>query len=201
MTGKLPAGVAFTRGPSETAVLAGSPAGRTGRLYRLTITATNGVVPAARQAFTLAVHRAPSIVSSRRPVFQDPADAAVSSSSARGFPVPALRQTGRLPRGFTFRIHGTGTAALTGDPVASQVGGRRAIKIIASNGVGRAVTQALTIVIRQWSAGCHHGHEPPRSTHRAPRITATLSRSSLEGFPELLTQSLPVQRAGSEEEL
>lgn len=98
MTGKLPAGVAFTRGPSETAVLAGSPAGRTGRLYRLTITATNGAVPAARQAFTLAVHRAPSIVSSRRPVFRDPADAAVSSSSARGFPVPALRQTGRLPR-------------------------------------------------------------------------------------------------------
>jgi hypothetical protein len=34
-----------------------------------------------------------------------------------------------------------------------------------------------------------------------PRITATLSRSSLEGLPELLTQSLPVQRAGSEEEL
>jgi hypothetical protein len=91
VTGKLPAGLAFTRGLLETAVLAGSPAGRIGRLYRLTITATNGVAPAAsaRQAFTLTVHQAPSIASSRRPVFRDPAGAAVSSSSARD--PPSLR--------------------------------------------------------------------------------------------------------------
>ena len=159
--------VAFTRGPSETAMLAGSPAGRIGRLYRLTITATNGVAPAARQAFTLTVHQA-------RPSCR-PGDRCSEIRPTQPFPrrqqgisCPCARQTGRLPHGFTFRTHGNGTAALTGDPVASQVGRRRAIKIIASNGTGRTVTQALTIVIRQRSAGCHHGHEPPRSTHRAP---------------------------------
>ena len=145
--GKLPAGVSFKPGSSGTAVLAGTPAARSGGQYKLTVTAVNGVFPAASQAFTLTVRQAPSIASPRRAVFHSGRRSRFSVVS-RGFPVPRLREKGRLPHHFTFRVHSNGTATLTGDPVASQAGKRYVIKITAMNGVGRAVTQSLTIVIR-----------------------------------------------------
>jgi large repetitive protein len=143
---RLPAGVSFKPGSSGAAVLAGTPAARSGGQYKLTVTAVNGVFPAASQAFTLTVRQAPSIVSPSRAVFHS--GRRRFSVISRGFPAPHLRETGRLPHHFTFRVHSNGTATLTGDPVASQVGKRYVIKITASNGVGRAVTQSLTIVIR-----------------------------------------------------
>ncbi len=52
LAGALPAGVIFD---SATGVLAGTPAPGTAGAYRLTITASNGVVPSATQPFTLTV--------------------------------------------------------------------------------------------------------------------------------------------------
>jgi hypothetical protein len=192
--------VAFTRGPSETAMLAGSPAGRIGRLYRLTITATNGVAPAARQAFTLTVHQA-------RP------------SCRPGDRCSEIRPTQPFPR----RQQGISCPCAPSDrPPAAR------LHIPDSwQRNGRLDRRSCRITGRQ--AACHQDHREqrrrpdrdPGADHRdpptvcrmpsraratsinapGPRITATLSRSSLEGLPELLTQSLPVQRAGSEEEL
>lgn len=147
LTGKLPAGVSFTPSSSGTAVLAGTPATDSGGLYQLTVTAANGVFPAASQAFALTVEQAPSIASPGRAVFHSGRRSRFLVIS-RGFPDPHLREMGRLPRRFTFLVHSNGTATLAGEPVSSQAGRQYVIKIIASNGVGRMVTQSLTIVIR-----------------------------------------------------
>jgi len=54
-SGELPSGVSLTDNGNGTAILAGRPAAGTGGSYPLTITADNGVGPAATQAFTLTV--------------------------------------------------------------------------------------------------------------------------------------------------
>ena len=53
--GVLPPGVSFTDNGDGTATLSGTPAAGTGGSYKLTLTASNGVPPAATQAFTLTV--------------------------------------------------------------------------------------------------------------------------------------------------
>jgi hypothetical protein len=60
--------------------------------------------------------------------------------------VAAVAETGRLPAGLTFRAHRNGTATLAGTPARREAGKRFTIKIVASNGTGKA-TQELTIVI------------------------------------------------------
>jgi dUTPase len=59
-TGKLPSGVTFKAGKDGTATLSGKPAAGSGGTYSLTITASNGVSPAAVQLFTLTVVAAKS---------------------------------------------------------------------------------------------------------------------------------------------
>lgn len=70
-------------------------------------------------------------------------------SALDGFPVAAVAETGRLPAGLTFRAHRNGTATLAGTPARPEAGKRITIKIVASNGTGKAATQKLTIVIRK----------------------------------------------------
>lgn len=148
--GRLPAGVTFTPSPGTpgTAVLAGTPSPGSGGAYPVTISASNGVTPVAKQRFTLIIHQAPSITSASKAVFH----AGVSRRfhiTTRGFPVPALTEKGRLPEGFSFRASRNGTATITGHPVRSEIGKRFTVKILASNGIGKAATQKLTIVIRR----------------------------------------------------
>ena len=56
----LPSGVTFVDNGNGTATLAGTPASGTSNTYSCTITANNGVAPAATQSFTLTVANAPS---------------------------------------------------------------------------------------------------------------------------------------------
>lgn len=65
MSGALPAGVTFVDNGNGTATLSGTPApGRDG-VYVLTLTAINGVAPAAVQPFVLRVNQAPAFTSPR----------------------------------------------------------------------------------------------------------------------------------------
>jgi hypothetical protein len=54
-TGALPTGVTFVDNGNNTATLSGTPAAGTAASYPITITASNGVLPNATQAFTLTV--------------------------------------------------------------------------------------------------------------------------------------------------
>lgn len=149
-SGTLPAGVTFTPSPGTpgTAVLAGTPSPDSGGAYPVTISANNGVTPVATQRFTLIIHQAPSITSAGKAVFH----VGVSGRfhiTTRGFPAPALREKGGLPKGFSFRASRNGTATITGHPIRSEIGKRFTVKIFASNGIGKAATQKLTIMIRR----------------------------------------------------
>lgn len=147
--GNLPAGISFIPEPGApgTAVLRGTPAGNSGRVYPVTISASNGVNPAATQRFTLVVHQAPAITSASRAVFHVGVRRRFRITTD-GFPLPALTEKGQLPKGLSFRASRKGTATITGQPFRSEVGRRVTVKIIARNGVGHAATQELTIVIR-----------------------------------------------------
>ncbi len=61
-TGALPGGVTFTDNGDGTATLAGAPATGTAGSYPVTLTADNGVAPAASQAFTLNVALPPQVL-------------------------------------------------------------------------------------------------------------------------------------------
>ena len=54
-SGALPSGVTFVSNGNGTATLSGTPASGTAGAYAITITASNGVTPAATQSFTLTV--------------------------------------------------------------------------------------------------------------------------------------------------
>lgn len=56
VAGSLPSGVTFTDNGDGTATLAGTPASGSGGSYSLLLTASNGVIPDATQAFTLTVN-------------------------------------------------------------------------------------------------------------------------------------------------
>ncbi len=70
-TGALPGGVIFADNGDGTATSAGTPDAGTSGVYSLTITASNGITPAATQSFTLTVDGPPSITSADATTFAE----------------------------------------------------------------------------------------------------------------------------------
>ncbi len=121
-TGKLPAGVTFTRGANGTATLRGKPQARTGGIWTIALTASSGAF-SSTQSFTLAVDQAPVF-----PTAKAAATIGVGQTTglpvftATGLPTASYRITGTLPAGMKFQDDGDGTAQLIGRrrlPVAS----------------------------------------------------------------------------------
>ena len=172
--GALPAGVSFTDNGDGTATVAGTPAADAGGVYRLTITAANGVSPDATQDFTLTVGQPPAI---------SPAGAQFTTGRAgsftvttSGFPAPALSVQGALPAGVSFTDNGDGTATLAGTPAAGTAGVYR-LTITAANGVSPDATQDINLNVVQ----------PPAITSSAGAGWATGQAESFtvttSGFP------------------
>ncbi len=160
-SGALPGGVTFTDNGDGTATLAGTPAALTGGIYPLTVTAANGVTPAATQAFTLTVGEPPAITSAASTTFITGV-AGTFTVTTTGQPTPALTQTRALPGGVTFTDNGDGTATLAGTP-AALTGGTYAITITAANGVNPHATQHFTLTVG----------EPPAITSAAAATFTT----------------------------
>ena len=144
-TGALPGGVTFVDNGNGTATLSGTAAAGSQGTYPLTITASNGVNPAATQNFTLVVHAAPAITSANAANFAEGA-AGAFTVTATGSPTPALTETGALPSGVTFTDNGNGTATLSGTPVTG-THGTYPLTITASNGVSPNATQTFTLTV------------------------------------------------------
>ncbi len=143
--GALPPGVTFKDNKDGTATLAGTPAADTGGTYTLTITATNGVGPAATQTFTLTVYQACQITSHDHATF-DVGQAGTITVATTGVPNCGLLESGELPPGVTFTDNGNGTAAISGTPTT---GGVYLLQITAGNGIGGNATQTLTLTVLQ----------------------------------------------------
>jgi Putative Ig domain/Beta-propeller repeat len=141
-TGALPSGVTFNAG---TGVLSGTPAAGTGGTYAISFKATN-TAGNANQPFTLTVDEAPSITSAPSTTFIVGA-AGTFTVTTKGFPAPALSETGVLPSGVTFVDNGDGTATLAGTPAAGTAG-PYTLNIKAANTVSN-ITQLFALGVLQ----------------------------------------------------
>ena len=142
--GPLPRGVKFKDNGDGTATLAGTPAAGSSGPYPFTITATNGVSPAATQSFTLTVNQAPGITTANHTTCTAGKACAFTVTST-GVPTPGLSEKGALPRGVKFKDNGDGTATLAGTPAAGS-GGTYPFRITATNVAG-SDTQSFTLIV------------------------------------------------------
>ena len=142
--GALPSGVTFKDNGDGTATLAGTPAAGSSGPYPFTMTATNGVSPAATQSFTLTVNQAPGITTANHTTCTAGKACAFTVTST-GVPTPGLSEKGALPRGVSFNANGDGTATLAGTPAAGS-GGRYPFRITATNVAG-SDTQSFTLTV------------------------------------------------------
>ena len=143
--GNLPNGVTFTNNGDGTAFLGGIPAAGSGGQYGFTITAVNGVLPSATQAFTLTVAPALSITSPSSATFIAGSNGFFLLTTV-GTPIPSLTETGTLPSGVSFTDNHNGTATLTGAPAAGTAG-NYSITFTAANSAGATVTQSFTLTV------------------------------------------------------
>ncbi len=133
--GQLPPGVTFTPHTGGTAIISGTPRGDAAGLYTVTLTAKNRS-GTATQAFTLTVNRAPALKNIR--TIRTKVGATVKRLiTAKGYPAPALTESGSLPNGLAFTDNGNGTAAIIGTPATASTG-RYIITVIAANSLGTA---------------------------------------------------------------
>ena len=142
-TGSLPDGLTFTDNGDGTATISGTPASDA-TTADVTVTASNGVVPDAKQQLLLTVDRAPAISSA----------AAVSFTVGRsgtfpvtttGSPSPTTTETGALPSGVTFD---RATSVLSGTP-AKGSGGVYHVTLVANNGTSPDAVQTFTLTVDQ----------------------------------------------------
>jgi large repetitive protein len=144
-SGSLPPGVSLHDNGDGTATLAGTPAAGSGGVYRLTITASNGVGPSATQPFTLTLDQAPAINSGDAATFAVGSAGSFTVTSS-GVPTSGLSESGALPGGVSFHDNGDGTATLSGTPAAGS-GGVYDLTIAAANGVGSGAAQSFALTV------------------------------------------------------
>jgi alpha-tubulin suppressor-like RCC1 family protein len=143
-TGALPTGVSFH---ATTGVLSGTPAAGTGRVYKISVSASNGVGAAAVQSFTLTVHQPPAFTSARTARFNYKATATFTVKTS-GYPKATVAETGTLPSGLKFKADpAAGTASISGKPASKDNGKKYTVKLTAHNGVGTTATQTLTLTV------------------------------------------------------
>lgn len=147
--GKLPVGIRFTAKPGAlgTALLGGTPSADSGGAYPFTISASNGVIPTATQAFVLTVDQRPAFTSPSRATFWARVRKTFTITT-HGFPAARLAMSGRLPKGLRFTVHADGTATISGAPARIARGRTFRIVVTAANGVGPAVRQVLILRVR-----------------------------------------------------
>ncbi len=147
-SGSLPGGVRFTDNKNGTATLSGTPAAGTGRAYKVTLEASNGVGTAAMPAFTLTVRQAAKVTSKTAATFTVGRHGSFAITTT-GYPAAAtVTESGTLPKGVTFKNNKSGTATISGTPAAG-TGKAYAITLNASNGVGPTASQAFRLIVDQ----------------------------------------------------
>jgi hypothetical protein len=127
-----------------TAKLRGTPSAPAGGIYILTIKAKNGVVPNAKQTFTLSVEQAPAITSANTTSFTI-GSLGKFTITTTGFPAAAITESGTLPIGVNF-VNGNGTAKLRGTPGANTAGSY-SITIKAKNGVLPNARESFDLIV------------------------------------------------------
>lgn len=110
------------------------------------VTTTFSAPVVALFTLKLAPGKAPKLTSASKVSFKHGKQASFTVKST-GFPSPALKITGKLPTGLKFKAGAPGTGTISGIPATATKGHTFKITITASNGVGKAATQTLSIKI------------------------------------------------------
>jgi large repetitive protein len=143
-SGALPAGVTFKNLGNGTATISGTPGATTGKAYAIVLGASNGVLPAATQAFTLTVDQAPAITSANHATFK--ATGGTFAITTTGFPLPSVTETDSdLPTGINLTLEANGTFDLTAG--AGVTSGTYTVTLNAQNAAGSATPQAFTLIV------------------------------------------------------
>lgn len=129
--GALPAGLTFTSG----GVIAGTPGAHTGGVYKITLTASNGIAPDATQTFTITVDQPPAFTTARSVTFKRGARHTFTFRTT-GYPAASLSKSGALPKGVTFKAGRDGTATLSGKPPRTDKAHTWTLTITAKNAGG-----------------------------------------------------------------
>src|SRR5262249_11661323 len=176
--GALPGGVSFVDNGNGTATLSGTPAGGSGGIYPLNLSAINGVGAPGTQLFTLTVQQAPGFTSANAATFTvgNPNTFMVTTN---GVPNAALVLSGGvLPSSVTFADNGNGTVTLSGTP-AIGTNGTYPLSISAFNIAGSTI-QSFTLTVNNPST---------------PIITSAASTTFTVGAPgsfRVTTAAFPV---------
>jgi hypothetical protein len=179
-TGTLPPGTTFTDDGDGTATLGGTPT--SGGSYSFTITASNGVLPDATQAFTVTVDQPPVMTSADHTTFAVGSPGTFTVTSAAGTPAATtITKSGSLPPGVSFTDNGDGTATMAGTPV-SGTGGSYPLTITASNGVLPDSTQSFTLTVTELPAVTSTDH-----TTLTVGSAGTFTVTTTPGFPTATT--------------
>ena len=150
LIGPQPSWLSYVDNTDGTATLSGTPDSGSDDSYSFTITAANGVLPNATQAFVLTVTQAPTFTSPPSATFP----VGVPGSfivETRGNPVASLTKTGTLPSGVSLLDNGDGTAKIAGTPAAGSAG-NYPLTITAANGVMPNATQIFSLAVTATSS-------------------------------------------------
>jgi hypothetical protein len=183
-TGRLPGGVKFTDNGDGTASLSGRPGNGQGLVgdYALVLTASNGIIPAATQNFTLTITNPPRIVSANNTTFVVGTANSFTIKASKTVPKSTLSVSGTLPAGITFTANNNGTATLSGNPAAGEEGTYK-LTLTAQNGTVPNATQLFTLTVQD-----------AVPIYRAPAITTAASATftaGIEGTFTVRTSGLP----------
>jgi hypothetical protein len=144
-TGALPSGLVWTSKGNGRATITGQPADGSEGVYVLSLVASNGDKPNARQNFTLSVDQAPAITSNSSATFTTGTAGSFTVTTA-GFPNSAITERGILPPGIAFQNNGDGTAMLSIGAEAVAYG-TYALKLTAKNGAAPNAHQTFTLSV------------------------------------------------------
>ena len=167
VVGSLPAGISMIDHHDGTAVLGGTAATGAGGVYAISLNGQEAGL-SVNQPFSLTVREAPAFVSPASTSFTLGAPGTFQVIT-RGYPVPTITRSGSLPAGLTLN---TSTGVLSGTPATGSIGTYR-VTLRATNGIGVAAQQALTITVGKRgssvSAVCVPDPVVPGARPRAPR--------------------------------
>ena len=145
--GRLPADVGFKADPANgTAIVAGLPATNAGGLYKVTLTAVNGVGAGASQTLAVTVDEAIAVLGPKTTTFTV-GRAGHVTFTVTGFPVPSVQTTGRPPKGMLLTAAGDGVVRISGTPAKGSEG-RYVIRVKASAPGHATVSQLFTITVK-----------------------------------------------------
>jgi uncharacterized repeat protein (TIGR01451 family) len=146
---KLPKGLTLVDNHNGTATLSGTPTSAEVGLHTVTLTAASAFGNTT-QSLALGVDGPVSFTSKKTTATATIGVAFDFTVTTAGYPSPTFTTTAKLPSGISLvNQGGDGNASLVGTPKAGSAG-TYTIPITASNGVGTAVTQTITLTVEQF---------------------------------------------------